>query len=224
MSKAQPDWLPELRKFCHNAGIEISGWGPDTLVVQAKSPERARQISSQLQSFGFAPVESEDDTEAGMLLLSKNPVATRAKEAKSRASADLSRRPLFARALPALEALFCIWLFWFSSRQPLQKSWPYAACASIALILFLWDVGRTWGWKLQMAPGELRVRRYFRWNVIPWAQIRAVEVSSVRSRGSVLEAVTLKLASNTTLRLGVFGYVGARALRDRIREELAQRR
>jgi hypothetical protein len=224
MSKEQPGWLPVVRKFCHDAGIGISGWGPDTLVVEAKSPERARQISSQLQPFGFAPIESEDDTDAGLLLLSRNPAATRANEAESRASADLSRRPLIERVLPAFEALFSIWLFWFSLRQPLPKSWFYAACASIALLVFLWDVGRTWGWRLQMAPEELRVRRYFRWSVIPWAQIRAVEVSSVRSRGSVREAVTLTLSSNATLRLGVFGYLGARALRDRLRQEIAQRR
>ena len=131
--------------------------------------------------------------------------------------------PLIERVVPAFYALFSMWLFWFSSRQPLPKSWFYAACASVALIVFLWEVSRTWGWRLQMAPEELQVRRYFRWNVIPWAQIRAVEVRSVRSRGSVREAVTLTLASNATLRLGVFGYLGARALRDRIREEIAQR-
>lgn len=37
------------------------GWGPHTLVVEAKSSERAAEISSQLADLGFQPVPDPDD-------------------------------------------------------------------------------------------------------------------------------------------------------------------
>ena len=52
------------------------GWGADTLVVKAESPEGAREVASQLRSFGFEAIEDEADAEAGMLLLSRNRAAT----------------------------------------------------------------------------------------------------------------------------------------------------
>ncbi len=55
------------------------GWGTDTLVVKAESPERAGEVASQLRSFGFEAIEDEADAEAGMLLLSRNRAATIAK-------------------------------------------------------------------------------------------------------------------------------------------------
>ena len=45
-------------------------WGPDTLVVEAKSPEIASQTSNQLRQLGFKVVEDEADSYAGMLTLS----------------------------------------------------------------------------------------------------------------------------------------------------------
>jgi hypothetical protein len=48
-------------------------WGPDTLVVEAKSPEIASQISNQLRQLGFKPVEDEADNYAGILTLSLKP-------------------------------------------------------------------------------------------------------------------------------------------------------
>jgi len=65
-----PDWLPEVREFSHGAGITIMAWGPDTLVVKAKSPEIASQISDQLSQLGFKAVPDEADSDAGMLTLS----------------------------------------------------------------------------------------------------------------------------------------------------------
>lgn len=58
------------------------GWGTDTLVVKAESPERAGEVASQLRSFGFEAIEDEADAEAGMLLLSRNRDATIAKQHK----------------------------------------------------------------------------------------------------------------------------------------------
>jgi hypothetical protein len=72
MSKGKPDWLQEARDFCRGAGITIMAWGPETLVVEAKSPERAKEIASQLAQLGFAAVEDEGDSDAGMLTLSRN--------------------------------------------------------------------------------------------------------------------------------------------------------
>jgi len=54
-------------------------WGPDTLVVEAKSANRAEEIASELGQIGFKVVESEDDTYAGMLSLSRNSVAPQGK-------------------------------------------------------------------------------------------------------------------------------------------------
>jgi hypothetical protein len=72
MSKGKPDWLEQTRDFCRGAGITIMAWGPQTLVVEAKSPERAKEIASQLAQLGFAAIEDENDSYAGMLSLSRN--------------------------------------------------------------------------------------------------------------------------------------------------------
>jgi len=49
------------------------GWGPETLIVQAKSPEMATQISQQLRQLGFKAVEDEGDSYAGILTLTLKP-------------------------------------------------------------------------------------------------------------------------------------------------------
>lgn len=68
-----PDWLPQVREFCRDARIKIMAWGPDTVVVEAKSPESASQISNQLRHLGFKAVEDESDSYAGILTLSLKP-------------------------------------------------------------------------------------------------------------------------------------------------------
>jgi hypothetical protein len=78
----KPDWFSGVHEFCRTARIEIMGWGTDTLVVKAESPERAGEVASQLRSFGFEAIEDEADAEAGMLLLSRNRAATIAKRHK----------------------------------------------------------------------------------------------------------------------------------------------
>lgn len=68
--KETPLWLDETRAFCRQNGISISAWGPHALVVEAKTPERATEIATQLANFGFKPVHDEDDAYAGLLTLS----------------------------------------------------------------------------------------------------------------------------------------------------------
>jgi triphosphoribosyl-dephospho-CoA synthetase len=68
-----PDWLPQARESCRNAKIKIMAWGPDTLVVEAKSPEIASWISQQLRQLGFKAVEDESDRYAGILTWSLVP-------------------------------------------------------------------------------------------------------------------------------------------------------
>jgi hypothetical protein len=69
---SKPDWFGETCDFCRTAGIKIMAWGPETVVVEAKSSDRAKEIASQLARLGFKAVEDESDAYAGMLTLTKN--------------------------------------------------------------------------------------------------------------------------------------------------------
>ena len=68
-----PDWLPQVREFCRDAGIKIMAWGPETLVVEARSPEARVQIALQFRQIGFKAIEDEADDQAGILSLSRKP-------------------------------------------------------------------------------------------------------------------------------------------------------
>jgi membrane protein YdbS with pleckstrin-like domain len=221
MSKKTPAWLPEARKLCRGAGIEISGWGSDTLLVKVASADQADTVASQLQPLGFARIEDEDDTDSGLLLLSRNSQATRAQQLNGLTNVDITRRPMIERTAPVLEASVSIWSFWVGSTKTQPASWFFTALASIILIIFLRDARRFWGWKLQISADELRVRRNFRWSAISWARIQAVDTISAGGRNQ--EAVTLTLTANAALSLGIFGYRFAHALRDRLRDEVTRR-
>jgi hypothetical protein len=107
MNNPDPVWMDSARRFCRESGIQIMGWGTDILLVEAKSPERAKQIASMLGQFGFKAIEDEDDAYAGILSLSINPVAVQEKIA----SFDISRRPIVDRILPLLWAAWSFaWL------------------------------------------------------------------------------------------------------------------
>jgi hypothetical protein len=71
--KDQPAWLDQARAFCRGAGITIVGWGPQHLVVEAKSAGRSREIAEQLAPMGFTAVPNVDDAYAGLLDLSHDP-------------------------------------------------------------------------------------------------------------------------------------------------------
>ncbi|HEV2616321.1 MAG TPA: hypothetical protein VGU63_06885 [Candidatus Acidoferrales bacterium] len=125
------------------------------------------------------------------------------------------------RIAPILEAALCVWLFWYIATQPQRSKLP-VVLALVMLVIFLRDGSRLWGWSIRMSPEEFRVRRYFRWTAVPWAQIRGVELTGARSRNN--EGVALTLAPEGQLQLGAFVYPFARALRDHLREEIAKRR
>ena len=65
-----PPWLDAAREFCRARNITIMGWGPRALMVEAKSQQRAEEISAQLANLGFQPVPDPDDDYAGILTLS----------------------------------------------------------------------------------------------------------------------------------------------------------
>ena len=71
MKKADPDWLPQVREFCRTAGITVMAWGPETLVVEAKSDQRAEEIAQQMRQLGFGVVPDDNDRDAGILTLTR---------------------------------------------------------------------------------------------------------------------------------------------------------
>jgi len=92
----------------------------------------------------------------------------------------------------------------------------------IMVAMFFWDGARVWGWKLEITPSSLRVRRFFRWADFPWERIRSVRITE-ESRDRRREVVALTLMGNSTEALGAFDPPFARNLRDRLRAELANR-
>jgi len=218
MGKKDPAWLQETREFCCKSGIKIMAWGPDMLTVEAKSGDRAKQIASQLGQLGFKAIENEDNAHAGMLDLSKNPAAIQGRIA----SFDISRRRWGERILPLIWAFCSVVLVPGLSRSTTRTPyWFTLPLGLFALFMFFRDGARIWGWRLEIHPEGLRVRRYYRWSTIPWQQIEAVaSVDAGRSE----EAVILKLKSTAAERLGTFNCAFARNLRDRLRIEVAERR
>jgi len=215
--KEQQDWLREARRFCRCVGIGVSEWGADSLIVEAKSPDRVKQISSQLRQFGLSPIENEDDAGAGLLLLSRNPAATR----PNKSSVGTSRRPWDAQIVPLLWGAGSIVSFRTGINSPTPSSWLFAAFGAVLLLVFVWDGSRIWGWRLEILSEGIRLRRRFRWNVIPWEDIRAVDAVPIWVRDQ--ESVVLKLVTHTSESLGTFNFIFARILRDRLKVEITRR-
>ena len=69
--KSDPTWLSPVQDFCKSNGISIAAWGPKSLVVVAKTPEKSAEIAALLASFGFKPQEDPNDAYAGLLTLSR---------------------------------------------------------------------------------------------------------------------------------------------------------
>jgi hypothetical protein len=57
-----PPWLDAAREFCRTRNITIMGSGSHALIVEAKFPERAAEVSTQLASLGFQPVPDQTTT------------------------------------------------------------------------------------------------------------------------------------------------------------------
>ena len=217
MNKNDPGWLPETRDLCRQLGITIMAWGPDMLTVEAKSATRAKEIAAQLGHLGFKAIEDEDDACAGMLSLSKTPDVVRAQVA----AFNISRRRWDEQIEPVIWGACAIGSLvsglTHSGRYP---PWFRLLAGAALTVLFFWDAARIWGWRLEILPDALRVRRRFRWTMIPWDQIRKVETVP---RGRNQERVVLHLVSHLAEPLGTFGGGFARNLRDRLRQELARR-
>lgn len=71
------------------------------LTVEAKSEECAEEIASQLGQLGFRIVKNDDDAYAGLLNLSRDPVAVEARIS----SFDISRRSWDEQIEPLIWAL-----------------------------------------------------------------------------------------------------------------------
>ena len=226
-SKGKPDWLDEARAFCRDNRIKIAGWGPDLLTVESASPQRSREIASQFAQIGFHVVENAENSETGLLDLSRNPQAVQNKIA----AFDISRRRLGEQIEPLIwagaSAAFFASAFNRTMRYP---AWFTFALGVLLALLFAWDASRVWTWRLELLLEALRVRRYGRWFSIPWGQICAVEshparfagLQGFRQRG--MTSVVLRLESHSSEPLGTFVDAFAINLRDRLRYELAQRR
>lgn len=226
MSKPLPQWLVEAREFCRKERIQVVGWGPNLITVQPKSAAQANEIAAQLELFGLKPVADDMDVEAGLLSLSPNPDAVRTKVA----SFDVSRRRWDEQIEPLIWA-GCALAFLVPALQGSER-YPFwvAILLGIALTaLFLWDAIRIWGWRLEILPQGLRIRRRGRWSTFQWEEIRSVDSmpAELRNRQWRLrnqEVVVLKLARHSSERLGTFSDLFARNLRDRLRAEIEQRR
>ena len=218
MGKANPAWLSEARDFCKNSGIKIVGWGPNLLTVEAKSDQRAAEIATQLAPLGFHAIQNEDSANAGWLDLSKNPAALNSQIA----SLDVSHRRWDEQIVPLIFAVCSLLLVPAFYGKDTRTPYPVGfVLGLLSLILFFREGARIWGWKLEILPEGVRVRRYFRWSTIPWEQIHAVQTVEA---GKSDEEVLVKLASHSTENLGKFGCAFARRLRDRLRIEIAERR
>jgi hypothetical protein len=218
--KGKPAWLDSTRDFCRGAGIIIMGWGPDLLTVEAKSPDRAREIADKLRPLGFHVVQNADDEYAGMLNLSQNPAAVQATIARHVSCFDISSRRWTEQIEPLIWAIGTLLLIpSIAADGGRNPAWLSQAIGLLCLAAFLWDGARIWGWRLEPAAHGLCIRRYFRWSTIPWDQIRGVETASA-GRGT--EVLVVNLVSRKSVRLGRFDVVYARNTRERLRLELAQ--
>jgi hypothetical protein len=213
---AAPPWLNETQQFCESAQITITGWGPDLLSVEAESPQRARQIASQLAPLGFHTIENEADAYAGILNLSPNPAALRG----HMRGVDIGRRPVGESVEPLIWAFCSVLVVPGLDPGAPSRYWEGLPFGILALGLFLWEASRVWGWRLALTAEAVHVRRFFRWATIPWREIRAVEMVY---HGKRQERVLLQLEGQKQESLGTFSCEFAQQLRNRLREEAGWR-
>jgi hypothetical protein len=150
MDRKDPPWLEQTREFCRNSGIKIVGWGPDMLIVEAKSEECIQEIASQIGQLGFRIVKNDDDAYAGLLNLSRNPAAVEAKIA----SFDIWRRPWDDQIEPLIWALGALLLLpGLAMNGGRYPDWVTLPLGALSSVLFFWDGGRIWGWRVETLPG-----------------------------------------------------------------------
>jgi hypothetical protein len=220
-NKEKPVWLDDARDLCRREGISVVGWGPNMLTVEAKSASRASEIANHLGQLGLKVVKNPDDEDAGLLDLSPDPNAVEQLLRQQTAAFDISRLRWSIQVEPLIfllgSSLLIPKIATSDSRTP---AWTAYCLGLICLVAFFWDAARIWGWRLELLPEGLRVRRYFRWATIPWDRIHSVEsVSAGRNR----EVLVLKLITHKSERLGKFDAFYVQNARDRLRQELADR-
>jgi hypothetical protein len=131
------------------------------------------------------------------------------------ASVDISTLPRVLRISSVIEMAFSVLCFGYGSIAP--KPWLPIA---LGALLFC-DAVRILGWKLEITPEYLRVRRYFLWRSIPWAQILKVGAGDTWGRGQ--KAVRLDLNLQPMTSLGAFPESFAVAVRDALLAEINRR-
>jgi hypothetical protein len=132
-------------------------------------------------------------------------------------SVDISTLPRVQRISSVIEIAFSVLCIGYGVVAP--KLWPFFALgASLSC-----DAIRILGWKLEMTPEYLRIRRYFLWRSIPWTQILKIGVGDTWGRGGQ-KAVRLDVTSQPMTSLGAFPEPFALAVRDCLQTELNRRR
>jgi hypothetical protein len=218
MSKPDPIWLAETRQFCQGAGIPIVGYGPNLLTVEARGKERAQEITSQLSSLGFQAIDNAGNRYAGLLDLSKNPAALHPQLHHF----DVTRACWQDSAQPVIWAIGALLIIpAFTGSDPREPYWLAAPLGMGSLAMFLYEALRIWGYRAEFTHDALRVRRYFQWKEIPWAEILSVHTKCASKRS---ESVTLVREPHGREVLGSFFGPFACALRNRIHDELEQHR
>jgi len=132
-------------------------------------------------------------------------------------SVDISTLPRVQRISSVIEIAFSVLCIGYGLVAP--KLWLFFALgASLSC-----DAIRILGWKLEMTPEYLRIRRYFLWRSIPWTQILKIGVGDTWGRGGQ-KAVRLDVTSQPMTSLGAFPEPFALAVRDSLQTELNRRR
>jgi len=143
-------------------------------------------------------------------------VSTHSPDVRIVGSVDISTLPRVQRVSSVIEIAFSVLCFGYGVIAP--KHWQSVALGA----LLSWDAIRILGWKLEMTPEYLRIRRYFLWRSIPWVQILKIGVGDTWGRGQ--KAVRLDVTSQPMTILGAFPEPFARAVSDCLQSEINRRR
>jgi hypothetical protein len=223
MSKSTPAWLAETKQYCESAGIPIVAWGPNLITVEARGSVRAKEVATQMGALGFQEIPCAGNVRAGLLDLSKDPIALR-EEAHARIHGrnafDLTHPCWQDTIQPAVWLLLSMLLIpgLMTGDDPREPYWLIAPLGFATLAMFLHEGARIWGWRMEITDAGVRVRRNFFWKEIPWEAIE--RVSPCVSRGHE-RSVTLTLADTHRESLGTFFSPFAQQLRTKLESELA---
>ena len=129
------------------------------LTVEAKSDRRAREIATQLGRLGFKVVANENNAQAGLLDLSKNPEALAVQTAKP--TVAFSRRGWMEQIEPLIPVGILLLIPGLNVSPANATSAPKVVFGIACVGLFFWDAARMWGWKFEAAPEGIRIGAIF---------------------------------------------------------------